>query len=199
MTVTNGVATKSVEPLEHLLDQVNNPETAAALTQVLKSAPLLALLLSALEGAIQRSEIITDNIGESLREIRVSGSNGKSVDFAAVAAQLSSVVPQVAETLPQLVPQIPHLVQVGTKLGEVTDSPEFDALLSSGMFAPRTVNLLGEIGDTLAETHKNFQDNPRQIGLVGLLTSLRDPDVQRALGFSIELLKGIGQMLAKNA
>lgn len=40
-----------------------------------------------------------------------------------------------------------------------------------------------------AETNK-------QVGLMGLLSALRDPDVQRGLGFFISVLKGLGQCAA---
>lgn len=36
-------------------------------------------------------------------------------------------------------------------------------------------------------------DNVKPIGLGGLLTSLRDPDVQRGLGLAISILKHIGK------
>lgn len=42
-------------------------------------------------------------------------------------------------------------------------------------------------------------DTNKQIGLMGLLSALRDPDVQRGLGFFISMLKGLGQCIATKA
>jgi hypothetical protein len=69
---------------------------------------------------------------------------------------------------------------------------ELDALLKSGVLAPGTLRIIGELGRALTET---AAAPPVTSGVLGLLKALRRPDVQRALGFIVTFAERFGRRL----
>jgi len=188
----------AIEQSVQLLAQMNQPKTVNALSTLLNHSELLAFMVESLDGFIKRGETITDNIGDSLREINgVTGTNALD-DLKETAGVIMKALPHVKESLPQFVDSLPQLIAAGLKVKDVVDSPEFNAFLNSGMLAPRTVEFLGQVGDAMAETSESIKNNPQRVGLLGLLSAMRDPDVQLGLGFVAEFGKKIGQKLNAN-
>jgi Protein of unknown function (DUF1641) len=69
---------------------------------------------------------------------------------------------------------------------------ELDALLKSGVLAPGTLRVVGELGRALTET---AAAPPAAPGVLGLLKALGQPDVQRALGFLVTFAERFGRRL----
>ena len=69
---------------------------------------------------------------------------------------------------------------------------ELDALLKSGVLAPSTLRIIGELGRALTET---AAAPPATAGVLGLLKALGQPDVQRALGFLVTFADRFGRRL----
>ena len=69
---------------------------------------------------------------------------------------------------------------------------ELDALLKSGVLAPGTLRIIGELGRALTET---AAAPPATAGVLGLLKALGQPDVQRALGFLVTFAERFGRRL----
>ena len=69
---------------------------------------------------------------------------------------------------------------------------ELDALLNSGVLAPGTLRIIGELGRALTETAAS---PPRTAGVVALLRALGQPDVLRALGFLVTFAERFGRRL----
>jgi uncharacterized protein YjgD (DUF1641 family) len=69
---------------------------------------------------------------------------------------------------------------------------ELDALLKSGVLAPGTLRIIGELGRALTETAAAPAVTS---GVLGLLKALRRPDVQRALGFIVTFAERFGRRL----
>jgi Protein of unknown function (DUF1641) len=69
---------------------------------------------------------------------------------------------------------------------------ELEALLKSGVLAPGTLRIIGELGRALTET---AAAPPATSGLLGLLRALGQPDVQRALGFLVTFAERFGRRL----
>lgn len=67
-----------------------------------------------------------------------------------------------------------------------------EALLTSGVLDPQTVALVGRLGQALSET---ASEPAAPVGAMGALRALRDPDVQRALGFLVGFAKRFGSAL----
>lgn len=71
---------------------------------------------------------------------------------------------------------------------------ELDALLKSGVLAPGTLQIIGELGHALTET---AAAPPAPLGIVGLMKALGKPDVQKALGFLIAVAERFGSRLGE--
>ena len=69
---------------------------------------------------------------------------------------------------------------------------ELDALLKSGILAPSTLRIIGELGRALTET---AAAPPATAGVLGLVKALGQPDVQRALGFLVTFAERFGRRL----
>ena len=69
---------------------------------------------------------------------------------------------------------------------------ELNALLNSGVLAPGTLRIVGEVGRALTET---AAAPPVTAGPLGLLKALGHPDVQRALGFLVTFAERFGRHL----
>jgi hypothetical protein len=69
---------------------------------------------------------------------------------------------------------------------------ELDALLKSGVLAPGTLRVIGELGRALTET---AAAPPAAFGPLGLLKAFGQPDVQRALGFLVTFAERFGRRL----
>jgi uncharacterized protein YjgD (DUF1641 family) len=67
-----------------------------------------------------------------------------------------------------------------------------DALLNSGVLAPGTLRVVGELGRALTET---ADAPPTTAGPIGLLRAIGQPDVQRALGFLVTFAERFGRRL----
>ena len=80
------------------------------------------------------------------------------------------------------------------ELPKLTDA--LSQLMKSGIFDPKTVAVLAEVGNHASEAYKrNKASNPPPVGPFGVLKALNDPDVQRSIGFLIGMAKQYGQMI----
>lgn len=79
------------------------------------------------------------------------------------------------------------------RLSTLMRSPEFTALMDSGMLDPKAVSLLGSAANALV---KSQEAHPQKIGPMGLVGALRDPDVQKTLGFFMAFAKEFGRGIA---
>ena len=69
---------------------------------------------------------------------------------------------------------------------------DLDALLTSGVLAPGTLRIIGELAHALTET---AAAPPATAGVLGLLKALGQPDVKRALGFLVTFAERFGRRL----
>lgn len=69
---------------------------------------------------------------------------------------------------------------------------ELDALLKSGVLAPGTLRIIGELGRALTET---AAAPPTTAGVLAMVKALGQPDVQRALGFLVTFAERFGRRL----
>ncbi|MCB0089921.1 MAG: DUF1641 domain-containing protein, partial [Caldilineaceae bacterium] len=78
------------------------------------------------------------------------------------------------------------------QLGALTSTPEYDALMNSGLLDARALGMLANLGQAM----RNSQSQPvRPLGPLGLFSAMRDPDVQKALGFLMNFAKELGKTL----
>ncbi len=163
-----------------LLEQLGKPETIEALKLVLGKIDLLAFAVKAVDAFLQRGDTITDNIGDSLGDLRRLTAG---VDFEKWHGYASQV--------PALLEAGDEIVKSGlpAKLRQLADAGAVVA--DSGMLDPNTVRLLAEAGKIAASSYIETQAAPRKDikGIFDLLRELKDPRIQHAMGFFVEFMK----------
>lgn len=198
----------STPQFAQLLTLLSNPNTLNALAQLLGQIELVAFLVTALDGFLRRSDTIVNNVAASVNEVK--GLAGVTeLPLAELAQSLPPLVaalpeltqalptftaalPQFTAALPQLLQAMPALLDLAQQLQPMLQSDEFAGLMNSGVLNPQTLTIVGEAGNALVET---MEASHQPVGLFGLMGALRDPDVQRGLGFLVEFGKRFGGKL----
>ena len=92
----------------------------------------------------------------------------------------------VRTTSQQLATLIPTLAEA---------SPAINRILESPIVEPEPIAVLSEAAEALVKGLQAAQQNQTKVGLRGLLKATKDEDVQRGLGFLIEVAKVFGRDL----
>lgn len=183
----------------------DNPEEVARLLGNLEEANDL-LDIAALATSAMDDEMVT-----TLSE---SGSNlAAAADGMATpeAAQLGEAAGENASELADALESLARLQRTGT-LDDVVAMADLVSLMSGAlddemvMTLAETGTRLGELADTAADDDVvvgldamlqavgEASDQPAQApGVVGLLNSLRDPEVQRGMGFLLAIARALGR------
>lgn len=193
--------TTALPHLLHLTQRLNDPATREALDQILNNLGLAAFALEAADGFLQRSDIVIDSVADGVHD--ATGLLPEDAltllgTLTDALPRLAVMLPQLLEALPQLTALLPLLTGVITQLQTILESAEFDALMSSGVFSPKTVGIVGQAGNALVDSYEAQQVQPQQVGMFGLVAAIRDPDVQRGLGFLVDFGKRFGQAMHKH-
>jgi uncharacterized protein YjgD (DUF1641 family) len=163
-----------------LLELLGKPETIEALKFVLSKIELVAFAVKAADEFFQRGDVITENVGESLGDLRKLASG---LDLEKVRT--------LAGQLPALIDAGDELIKSGTpaKLKQMADAGAI--VVDSGMLDPNTVRLLAQAGKIAAASYIETQAAPRKDvkGIFDLLGALKDPRIQHAMGFFMEFMK----------
>jgi hypothetical protein len=166
------VATREREEVERLLDRLGEPQTAAALHTLLDNVELIAVIVSGIDGLARKGEVIGDTAAEVLADLRAAG-DSTGLDFRTTTQQLGTLIPALADAAPAI--------------RRICESPIVD---------PEPVAVLSEAAVALVAGVQAAQANGRQVGLRGLWRASKDEDVQRGLGFLVEVAKVFGRDLA---
>lgn len=158
------------QPVDAVLERLNDPTIASSLVTLLDNAELLSTLVLGLSGFIERGDVIMDGIADSVAEFKASG--GPLDD----ASELSTIREATAVAR-QLAASAPLLAQV----------------LDSAMARPETVELLSEVSQAATEGAARAREQDTRVGAVSAVRSLRDPDVQRGLGVLVEIARSLGR------
>ncbi len=155
-----------------LLEKLTEPETTAALEQVLDRSPQLEELTALAEDAPAAIATVVDIL---------------DAEYARAAEKGYDPEQTLRQTFGAL-----------SRLGELFRTDEFEALLDSGVLDPQALQVVGSLGSALVDTQKEASagETPAQ-GFFGLLGALRDPDVKRAVGFITTFAKKFGQNLRR--
>lgn len=190
--------TETLPQLLTLAEKLNNPDTAQALTQIMDNMELVAFSLEAADGFLQRGDAVIESVADGVRDIRgLAPPDELNLINTLIEGlpRLTASLPQLIEALPQLTATLPLLSGVLTQLQTILQSEEFDALMNSGVFSPKTVGIVGQAGNALVDSYEANQADPKSVGMFGLLKAINDPDVQRALGFAVRFGKQFGQSI----
>jgi len=159
--------------LEHLVARLNDPLTASALNSLLDNIELLAVLVDGLDGLARKGVVIGDTMADTLNEMRAAG-KATGMDLRTTTSQLATLIPPLAAA-----------------------APAIELVLQSGIVEPRPVAVLSEAASALVAGLESAQAKNTRVGVTGLLRALRDEDVQRGLGFVIEMAKVFGRTMTR--
>ncbi len=159
---------------ERLLDRLDDPRTAAALHTLLDNAELLAVMVSGLDGLARKGEVVGDTLAEVLEEARAAV-RATGLDPMTTSRQLATLIPSLAAA-----------------------SPAINRIVESPIVDPEPIDVLSETAVALVNGLRAAQSNETRIGVTGLLRATRDEDVQRGLGFLVEVARVFGRDLRDN-
>lgn len=170
---------------------LRSPSTLASLNSLLRHSELLAFLVTALDRFVANSDTMVENIRELAHEIG-KGTPGASTSLLVLFQTLH----ERRDYLPRLIAAVPEFTEIVERIAPFVGSPEFSALLDSGVFHTETVNLIGRAGDVLVEAYEADPKAQRRLGPVGLVKALNDPDVQRVLAWAVDFARRFGKSLS---
>lgn len=150
-----------------LLDRLGDERTIESVKAVLDRLELASFTLDAIDGFLKRSNEISHALSDDVEDLR------------------EATKPDVLK-FKEVLEALPPLITAG------------QTLLKSGMLEPRTVAVLGQVGRSAAQSFDQAQNNgeaSRPISVFGLLSALKDPDVNRAITFGLRVAKSYGQSL----
>lgn len=147
----------------HLLERASSPEVTEALCTLTRELPRLATAVEALPNGIAMAMDAFDDF--------VGGLTERGMDVEGL---------------------LENMVTVATRVSNVLESPEFSALMSTGVLAPRTLEIIGKAGEALIRTQ---QDEVPRVGLFGAVKAAGNPDTQRLLGFALTFAQHFGRQL----
>jgi len=159
--------------VDRLLDRLEDPTVAASLNSLLDNVELLAVLVAGLDGLARKGEVIGDTIAEVLDQIRATGQS-TGLDPVHTAQQLGTIIPTLAAA-----------------------SPAINRILESPIVEPEPIDVLSETAVALVDGLKAAEAGQTRLGLMGLWRATRDRDVQRGLGFVVEVARVFGRDLGK--
>jgi hypothetical protein len=153
----------------------------------------LAMVVAALQTIEERTRAITE-IADGLRPLIALAQQAPA--FVAVAMDsFDEAMRTVHDKGIDVERGVLNGAEAALRFGATMDAErvrELDALLKSGVLAPGTLRVVGELGRALAETAAAPAATP---GVLGLLKALGQPDVQRALGFLLTFAERFGRRL----
>lgn len=157
--------------IDHLIERLGEPRTAAALNNLLDNIELISIVVSGLDELARRGDVISDTMAEVITEVRAAGS-ATGLDVGQTTHQLAAIIPALADA-----------------------APAIRRLSDSAIVEPESVEVVGLAGRALVDAFDRAQSSDVRVGLGGMYKATRDPDVQRGLGFLIELARSFGLSL----
>lgn len=160
------------QPIDAVTERLNDPAVAASLVTVLDNVELLSTLVLGLSGLVERGDMIMDAVAEGVTDFKTARASQRAQgqpsmgELAEVAAQLSAATPLLKEFL---------------------DSP---------MASRGTVELLSLVSEAATEGAANARANQTEVtGVFSAAKTLKDPEVQKGLGFIIEIARSLGRRM----
>jgi uncharacterized protein YjgD (DUF1641 family) len=170
-TVEQTVNTHERPEYERLLDRLEDPQVARSLHTLIDNIQLLCVIVCGLDGLARKGEVIGDTLAEVLHEARAAG-RATGLDPVLTTRQLATIIPTLADA-----------------------SPAINRILESPILEPEPVDVLSETAVALVSGLKAARANDTKVGIRGLIKATRDEDVQRGLGFLVEVARVFGRDL----
>ena len=156
---------------------LSDPEVRGSLAVIAANAPTLAALTTVLDGLLQRSPEIVDNINGVVQSLRDASSDPENSAIGQVRTAVGS--------LSDLAPLAPALA---------SRTETITGFLDSSIVQPDIVEIIGRLGEAAREADARTRGRAINVGGVfALLRELKDPKVQETLAFLIEFAKVFGE------
>ena len=167
-----------------VLERLGEPSTLAALEKLASHAELIAFAVDALDGFLRRGDEVVEAVAESVGDLRT----------AAKESGLRETMPRLQEVAKRAMEH--HTLEA---IMQLTDAAV--PVVESGLLHPSLVRTVAEAGTMVAASYQEAQRAaPAPMGPMALWRALKEPEVQRALGFGVALARGVGKRLdAKRA
>lgn len=149
-----------------VLEELAKPQNIAAIRTLISKLELAAFSLEAMDGFLAR--------GDEMAETMAAGAN-----------ELKQLAPAVdGERLRHVMEALPDLVDAGALLAK------------AGMFEPKTVEVLAQLGRHVAASHGDVLQQPKEpLGFFALLRALKDPEVAASVRLALAVAKRYGRGL----
>lgn len=168
-----------------ILEQLGNPKTIDSLQRLLSKLDLAVFALEAADGFLRRGDEIADSVASGLGELTNIDTGIDLEKVKTLAAQLPGLIDTGASLVEAGMPEkLARLSDVGIKLA------------NAGMFDQRVLDVLSEVGQSVAESYAAMKlEPPRPLGIFGLMGALKDPNVSKTLSFLLEVAKRYSQKM----
>ena len=151
--------------VKEILRTLGGEENLRALNQLSKSLKDIAYLTSQLKEIENTISIATDSMDEL-----VAKAVGNGLNLEELARNLHTF---------------------GKQLVQLMESGAFSKLIDSGILDNKSIEVVGALGNSLAIS----RNHKKSIGVFGLVSALFNKDIQRSLGFSVNLATHFGRKL----
>lgn len=177
----------ALSPADQLRDRLDDPEVAASLNSLLDHADLLAILLTGLDGLVRRGDQISESVASAVDELRGASFTANLPGLSEVRSELGSVdVHALAASLASLASAL------------VAATPALNKILNSPLVDPQAADVLAELGQALVEGKAAAAADPGgPKGIFGLWRVSKDKDINRGLGFLVQVARAFGRQLSK--
>jgi uncharacterized protein YjgD (DUF1641 family) len=206
MTAT--FSTPQTGALDHIEERLDRIERALRpVEELAQQAPLLLATVTEIADSMAARMGDLDERSHALIQVTEKLTRPQTLETLEKAVEMAEQAPALVATgvdvmdasMRQLAESglpIEHLVEIAQSfikgLAELSTSPEVRNLLQSGMLNPQAVKTLGQAAEALADASKAPQ---RQVGVFGALRALGQPEVQRAIGFLMNVAERFGQSI----
>lgn len=161
------------EPVDAVVDRLNDPAVAASLVTLLDNADLLSTLVLGLSGMLARGDTIIESITDGVNEMKSNGFVNPNDLTLPTPAEVTGLVSAMSRATPV-----------------ITD------VLDSSMVSSDTVDLLSLLSAAATEGAANARQHDTSVrGARATLRALKDPDVARGIGMFVEIARALGRRL----
>jgi len=168
-------AQDTYQPVDAVMERLNDPAIAASLVTLLDNAELLSTLVLGLSGFIARGDVIMDSVADSVAEFKASGGPLSDANELATLREAATVARQL-----------------------IASAPLLSQILDSSMARPEIIQLLSDVSDAAIDgVARARADDTRVTGAFAALKTLKDPEVQRGLGMLVEISRSLGRSMGR--
>ncbi|MBE3569993.1 MAG: DUF1641 domain-containing protein [Bacillales bacterium] len=158
-------------PVDHLLvEKLSDSQTMEQIIGLLDKLENATFLLDMMENFLRRGPEFVDSINELVILLRQSLSR------------------------PEYVTRFENALTALHRMQEILDSPQVQELFKSDVLDVRSVQIIGKVSRSLFQASKETKEaGTKRVGLIGLMRTLSDPEVQPVLNFVLSFARHLSK------